>query len=217
MFGRQHLICRTSQRADCRARSIILEHHMFNVPMVAENRHTVLRRPFDALQIKIFRTFTPTELIDVQAAADIPADDIMPIVMITRRVAWPSLCVAMAEWMVQFEGTRARVLRMERTSWRQHEQLYKDNVLGMCLRMRWAREVWIRAPFTGCADYFRWRLQSICRVYYEPAWIRTTLSCMSASASNRSDPIMVWCITGPLISDGRNTGEQSSSMVQAWL
>ena len=39
--------------------------------MVAENRHTVLRRPLDALQIKTFRTFTPTELIDVQAAAGI--------------------------------------------------------------------------------------------------------------------------------------------------
>ena len=101
--------------------------------MLAENRHTVLRRPLDALKIKNFRTFTFTELVDVQAAADILTHDIMPIVRMTRRVAWPSLCDAMAEWMVQFETTRARVLRIERTSWRQHEQIYKDNVLGFAL------------------------------------------------------------------------------------
>ena len=78
---------------------------MFNVTMLAENRHTVLRRPLDALKIKNFQTFTFTELVDVQAAADILTHDIMPIVRMTRRVAWPSLCDAMAEWMVQFEGT----------------------------------------------------------------------------------------------------------------
>ena len=76
---------------------------MFNATMLAENRHTVLRRPLDALKIKNFRTFTFTELVDVQAAADILTHDIMPIVRMTRRVAWPSLCDAMAEWMVQFE------------------------------------------------------------------------------------------------------------------
>ena len=51
---------------------------MFNVTMVAENRHTVLRRPLDASQIKNFQTFAPTELIDVQASADILTHDIMP-------------------------------------------------------------------------------------------------------------------------------------------
>ena len=128
---------------------------MFNATMLAENRHTVLRRPLDALKIKNFRTFTFTELVDVQAAADILTHDIMPIVRMTRRVAWPSLCDAMAEWMVQFETTRARVLRIERTSWRQHEQIYKDNVLGVCLRMRWAREVWIRAHFDRLCKQFQ--------------------------------------------------------------
>ena len=90
---------------------------MFNATMVAENRHTVLRRPLDALQIKNYQTFTPTELIDVQAAADLLTHDIMPIVRMKRPVAWSALCAALAEWMVEFEGTRARMLRMERTSW----------------------------------------------------------------------------------------------------
>ena len=48
--------------------------------MVAENRHTVLRRPLDTLKIKNYRTFTAMELIDVQAAADILTHDSMPIV-----------------------------------------------------------------------------------------------------------------------------------------
>ena len=60
---------------------------MFTAAMVAENRHTVLRRPLDALKIKNILTFTPTELIAVQAAADILTHDIMPIVRMTRRAA----------------------------------------------------------------------------------------------------------------------------------
>ena len=61
-----------------------------------------------------------------------------------------------------------------------------------------------------------WRLQLTCRVYYEFAWKGTILSCMLASASVRSDLIMAWFITGNLRSDVRNTGEQYSSIVQAW-
>ena len=83
--------------------------------MVAENRHTVLRGPLDALKIKKYLTFTPTELVDVQDAADFLTHDIMPIVRMARPAAWPALCATLAGWMVEFEGTvtRARVLRME--------------------------------------------------------------------------------------------------------
>ena len=87
--------------------------------------HTALRMPLDALKIKNYRTFSRTGLIDVQAAADIFTHDIMPIVRMTRPATWPSLCYTLAEWMVHFEVRRASVLRMERTCWRQHEQLYK--------------------------------------------------------------------------------------------
>ena len=48
---------------------------MVHVTMVAENRHMVLRRPLDALKIKNYRTFIPTELIDVHSAADILTHD----------------------------------------------------------------------------------------------------------------------------------------------
>ena len=43
-----------------------------------------------------------------------------------------------------------------------------------------------------------------------------TLLCMLASASEQSDLIMAWFMTGNLRGDGRNTREQYSSMVQAW-
>ena len=82
--------------------------------MVAENWHTVLRQPLDALKIRTYRTFTPAELVGVQAAAYILTHVIMPIVRMTRQAAWPALCDTLAEWMVQFERTRAGVLRMER-------------------------------------------------------------------------------------------------------
>ena len=76
---------------------------MANAAVVAENKHTVLRRPLDALPIKNYWTFTPTELTDVQAAANILTRDIIPIVRMTRTTAWPTLCDALAEWMVQLE------------------------------------------------------------------------------------------------------------------
>ena len=102
---------------------------MVNMTMGADNRHTVLRRPLDALKIRNYRTFTPAELIYVQAAADILTHDIMPIVRMTRATAWPSLCNTLAGRMLQFERTRSGVLRMERPCWRQHGQLYKENLL----------------------------------------------------------------------------------------
>ena len=104
---------------------------MVNATIWDENMHVVLRQPlFDVLKIKNYRTFTATELVDVQAAADVLTKDIMPIVRMTRSMACPSLCNAIAEWMVEFGSTRADMLRMERTSWQQHEQIYKDDLLG---------------------------------------------------------------------------------------
>ena len=128
---------------------------MVHTTMVAGNSHMVLRRPLDALKIKNYGAFTPTELIDVQAAADILTHGIMHIMRMSRPAAWPALCETLAEWMVQFERARAGVLRMEMTCWRQHEQLYKENLLGVCLRMRWAIEVWVRAHFARLCRQFK--------------------------------------------------------------
>ena len=174
--------------------------------MVAENRHTVLRGPLDALQINNYQTFTPTELIGVQAAADFLTHDIMPIVRMKRPAAWSAVCAALAKWMVEFEATRARVLRMERTSWRQHERLYKDNMLGICLRMRWAREVWVRAHFDRLCMQFHVEtavdLSCALRACMEKD---DSIVYVGFSFASKRPYIMVWFITGYLRGDGRNT------------
>ena len=66
---------------------------MVNAAIWEENRHVVLRRPLDALQINNYRTFAATELVDVHAAADVPTQNVMHIVQMTRSMACPSLCI----------------------------------------------------------------------------------------------------------------------------
>ena len=77
---------------------------MIYATVVPENMHMVLRRSLDALQLKIknCRAFNSMGPIGVQAAADILTHDIMPIAGMARPPAWPVLCAALAEWMVQF-------------------------------------------------------------------------------------------------------------------
>ena len=81
--------------------------------------------------------------------------DIMPVVRMTQQAAWPALCNTLAEWMVRFETTQAGVLRMKRTCWRQHERLYKENLFGVCLQMRWATDVGVRAHFDRLCRQFQ--------------------------------------------------------------
>ena len=76
---------------------------MVNATIWEENRHVVLRQPLDALKIKNYRTFTATELVDVQAAEDVLATNSLPLVRMLRSKACPSLCDAIAEWMWEFE------------------------------------------------------------------------------------------------------------------
>ena len=67
---------------------------------------------------------------------------------------WPSLCAAMRVWGETLVMDRANILHIERTSWRQHEEFYKQSLLGICLRLRWARETWARGIFRRLCDQF---------------------------------------------------------------
>ena len=49
---------------------------------------------------------------------------------------------------------RAEILHIERTSWKQHEEVYKQSMIGICLRLRWARETWARGIFWRLCDQF---------------------------------------------------------------
>ena len=126
---------------------------MFTANRDAENRHVVIRSPLDALKIKNYRTFTHAEIVDVNAAAQL-LRDACPTITGSRKTVWPSLCEAMHVWGNTLVMDREEILHIERTSWRRHEQFYKQSLLGICLRLRWAREKWARRIFTRLCDQF---------------------------------------------------------------
>ena len=105
---------------------------MFNANRDAENRHVVIRSPLDALKIKNYRTFTHAEIVDVNAAAQL-LRDACPTITGSRKTVWPSLCAAMHVWGNTLVMDREEILHIERTSWRRHEQFYKQSLLGICL------------------------------------------------------------------------------------
>ena len=72
------------------------------------------------------------KLFDVDAAAHLLRDD-MPTITGSRKTVWPSLCAAMNVWSEQFVMDRAESLHIERTRWKQHEECYVHNMLGICL------------------------------------------------------------------------------------
>ena len=113
----------------------------------------VLRYPLDALKIQNYRTFTPAEIADVDAAADLLRHD-MPVITGSRKTVWPSLCAAMDVWSKQLVVDRAVILHIERTRWKQHEECYVQSMLGICLRLRWARETWVRGIFRRLCEQF---------------------------------------------------------------
>ena len=119
---------------------------MLLAALKTENRHMVLRYPLDTLEIQNYGTFTPAEIVDVDAAAGLLRDD-MPIITGPRKMVWPSLCAAMDTRSKQLVVDRAAVLYIEQTRWEQHEKCYVQSMLGICIRLRWARETWVRGIF----------------------------------------------------------------------
>ena len=103
---------------------------MLLAALKTENRHVVIRTPLDALAIQNYRTFTPAEIVDVDAAADLLRDD-MTIIIGSRKTVWPSLCAATDVWSTQLVVDRAVILHIERTRWKQHEECYVQNMLGI--------------------------------------------------------------------------------------
>ena len=99
-----------------------------------ENRHVVTRNPLDALKIPNYRTFTAAEIVDVNAAAHLGLlRDDMPTITGSWKTVWPSLCAAMDVWSKQLVVDRAVILHIERTRWKQHEECYVHNMLGIIM------------------------------------------------------------------------------------
>ena len=65
-------------------------------------------------------------------------------------------------WSEQLVLDRAAVLHAEQTRWKQHEEYYvhvQHNyydiyMLGIWLRLRWARETWVRGIFRRLCEQF---------------------------------------------------------------
>ena len=80
--------------------------------------------------------------------------DDMPIITGSRKTMWPSLCAAMDVWSKQLVVDRAVILHIERTRWKQHGECYVQNMLGICLRLRWAQETWVIGIFRRLCEQF---------------------------------------------------------------
>ena len=90
----------------------------------------MVRRPVDAFKITSCRTFTPAEIVDVNAAACLLRDD-MPAIAGPRKTVWPSLCASTGVRSEQLVMGRAEILYAERTRWKQHEEYYVQPILGI--------------------------------------------------------------------------------------
>ena len=71
----------------------------------------------------------------------------MPSLEGSRDTVWPELCRAMHGWLIENEAQRALIVDTDRPSWVSHEAFYGYWMVALCLRLRWAREKWIRSLF----------------------------------------------------------------------
>ena len=65
----------------------------------------------------------------------------------SRGTVLPLLCRAMRVWLKENEVRRALIIDTDRPSWVNHEAFYGCWMAAICLRLRWAREKWIRSLF----------------------------------------------------------------------
>ena len=98
--------------------------------------------------------FSATEWSDVNAMYRILVDS-MPSLKGSRDTVWPLLCRAMQVWLKEYEVQRALIIDTDRPSWVNHEASYGYWMLALCLRLRWARERWIRALFRSLCMQFQ--------------------------------------------------------------
>ena len=109
------------------------------------NRDVSLGNPAN---VKNRQRFSAAEWSDVNVMHRILGDS-MPSLKGSRDTVWPLLCRAMHVWLKEYEGQRAQIIDTDRPSWVNHEAFYGCCIwmVALCLRLRWAREKWIRSLF----------------------------------------------------------------------
>jgi hypothetical protein len=98
--------------------------------------------------------FSAAEWSDVNVMYRILGDS-MPSLKGSRDTVWPLLCRAMQVWLKEYEAQRAQIIDTDRPSWVNHEVVYGQWLVALCLRLRWARERWIRALFRSLCMQFQ--------------------------------------------------------------
>ena len=142
----------------------------------------------------------------------------MPSLEGSRDTVWPELCRAMHVWLKENEAPRALIVDTDRPSWGSPEAFYGYWMVALCLRLRWAREKWIRSLFrclcmqfqVDTAEELATKLSFVC------AWIVTILLYMLASALAGSDLTMAWLKLVHHMNDGWSIGGRSDSTRQGW-
>ena len=107
------------------------------------NRDVSLGHPAN---VKNRERFSTAEWSDVNAMYRILGGS-MPSPEGSRGTVWPELCRAMHGWLKENEAQRALIVDTDRPSWVSHEAFYGYWMVALCLRLRWAREKWIRSLF----------------------------------------------------------------------
>ena len=79
----------------------------------------------------------------------------MPSLQGSQDTVWPDLCRAMHGWSKGNEAHRALIIVTDRPLWVSHETFYGHWMIALCLRLRWAREKWIRTLFHSLCLQFQ--------------------------------------------------------------
>ena len=135
----------------------------------------------------------------------------MPSLEESRDTVWPELCRAMHGWLKQ----TALIVDTDRPPWVSHEAFYGYWMVSLCLRLRWAREKWIRSLFRCLCMQFQVDTADELAVKFRVCMHID--DSMLASALVRSDPTMAWLRLVHHMNDGWSTGGLSDSTSQAWL
>ena len=99
------------------------------------------------------RSFTDAEWVDVSAAR-LLLDAAPSMVQGRRWDVWPKLCSALHLWKERRDAVRERLLGEDHSRWIKYTEASLKDLLGQLLRLRFAREKWLRKNFEElCAHY----------------------------------------------------------------
>ena len=104
-------------------------------------------------EVGVSRLFTVAERVDVEAAL-LLLGAAPSLVRGKRWDVWPRLCSAMRQWHDGRVAARKDLLRDDQARWLKYTEATHRDLLGQLLRLRFARERWLRATFTElCAHH----------------------------------------------------------------